>query len=165
MGFHPAVIQPEPRPDRNPTTSQSVSANRFLAAILTRLRLLCRAETRWSLQSFALRSRNPGLAKERSERFLRKRRSPEPLAFGASYLKPGNGSLRYSCPFLLSECRKHRNHHILERSGRVQPLLLIGNVTHAFRLKPLYLSDDGRRRFFDFACLVIPVLSRQWAHR
>src|SRR6516164_4572937 len=71
--FHPtapAVIQPEPRPYRNPTTSQSVSANRFLAAILTRLRLLCRAEIRCFSQSFALRSRHPGLAKERFGRSL-----------------------------------------------------------------------------------------------
>src|SRR6516162_9407121 len=52
------------------TTSQPVSANRFLAVILTRLRLLCRAEILCFSQSFALRSRHPGLAKERSGRSL-----------------------------------------------------------------------------------------------
>src|SRR6516164_3087233 len=82
--FHPGapgVIQPEPRPYRNPATSQSVSANRFLAAILTRLRLLCRAETLCFSQSFALRSRHAGLAKERSGRSL-----PEEAVSRASFL-------------------------------------------------------------------------------
>src|SRR5262249_11405105 len=44
--------------------------NGFLAAILTRLRLLCLAEILCFSQSFALRSRHPGLAKERSGRSL-----------------------------------------------------------------------------------------------
>jgi hypothetical protein len=32
---------------------------------------------------------------------------------------------------------EHRNHHVSERTSRVQPLLLVGNVTYPFRLKPL----------------------------
>ena len=68
---------------------------------------------------------------------LRERRSSESFAFGSRYLKPSNRSFGYPCPLLFGERREHRNHYVLERSGRVEPLLLVGNVTHPFRLKPL----------------------------
>ena len=42
----------------------TAATNRLVPAISSKLRLLCRAETRCFSQSFALRSRHPGLAKE-----------------------------------------------------------------------------------------------------
>ena len=48
----------------------TAAANRFVAAIWSKLRLLCRAEILCFSQSFALRSRHPGLEKERCGRSL-----------------------------------------------------------------------------------------------
>jgi hypothetical protein len=60
------------------------------------------------------------------------RRSSKSLSFGPRDLKPRDGTLGYPCSLLLRQSREHRNHYVLERTGGIEPLLLVRNVIHAF---------------------------------
>jgi hypothetical protein len=67
--------------------------------------------------------------------------------FCSRSLKSDYSALGYSRGLLFGQRCEHRNHGIFEWSSRVEPLLLIGNIPDAFRLKSLKVVERGSRPF------------------
>jgi hypothetical protein len=91
--------------------------SRSVVGIWSRLHRLCPTDIRCASRFSCSDSGMPVQQEHLLDGLLRKRRSTDYFAFGSRYLKTGNGSFRYSCPFLLCKRGEHRNHHVLERSS------------------------------------------------
>jgi hypothetical protein len=132
---HRGIVMPRPEtgvPGRDLHVARVLTCKQFFFVLWSISRSPCLKESSFALRFSSRPTHFPDSASELGESSPRRA-----VAFRAACLLIWHTSIRLKsapifAPVLFRQRREHRNHNVFERSGGIQPLLLIGNVTHAF---------------------------------